>query len=171
MKFQLLIKTKMLKNEDLNCLQTLRCYFYHANKSNNCLHFNIFEHDKFHAQLSLALIKVYILEAKFLAYPVGVFLLCFNALPPIQQFFNSVWGLFSVQRKKCLAQGHNTVPPVSLKPDTLDLKSIEHYHGHRDPRIEPLCSSYADKKTVWFLIRWLHQKPSDQDPHGFQKKI
>ena len=26
-------------------------------------------------------------------------------------------------------------------------------------------------ETVWILIRWLHQKPSDLDPHGFQIRI
>ena len=40
MKFQLLIKTKMLKNEDFSCFQTLSCCIYHAN-------------NKFHAQLSV----------------------------------------------------------------------------------------------------------------------
>ena len=29
--FQMLIKTKMLKNKDISCFQTLRC-IYHANK-------------------------------------------------------------------------------------------------------------------------------------------
>ena len=32
MKFQLLIKTKMLKNTDLSCFQALRCCIYHAHK-------------------------------------------------------------------------------------------------------------------------------------------
>ena len=31
-KFQLLIKTKMLKNQNFSCFQTLRCFIYHANK-------------------------------------------------------------------------------------------------------------------------------------------
>ena len=31
-KFQLLIKTKMVKNKDFSCFQTLRCCIYHANK-------------------------------------------------------------------------------------------------------------------------------------------
>ena len=55
MKFHLLIKTEMLKNKDLSCFQILRCCIYHAYKclnANNWGHFNIYEHDKFHAQLS-----------------------------------------------------------------------------------------------------------------------
>ena len=44
MKFQLLIKTKMLKNIVVFCFQTLKCCI--------CWHFNIYEHDKYHAQLS-----------------------------------------------------------------------------------------------------------------------
>ena len=31
MKFQLLIKTKMLKNKDFCCFQTVQCCIYHAN--------------------------------------------------------------------------------------------------------------------------------------------
>ena len=46
---------KTEKNKELSFFQTLRCCIYHANKclnANNCWHFNIYEHDKFHAQLS-----------------------------------------------------------------------------------------------------------------------
>ena len=32
MEFKLLIKTKILKNNDLSCFQTFRCCFYHSNK-------------------------------------------------------------------------------------------------------------------------------------------
>ena len=38
-----------------NCFKSLRCCIYHANKclnANNCWHFNIYEQDKFCAQLS-----------------------------------------------------------------------------------------------------------------------
>ena len=52
MKFQFLMKTKMLKNKDLSCVKTLRCCIYPAHKclnANNCWHFNIYEQDKFHA--------------------------------------------------------------------------------------------------------------------------
>ena len=57
MKFQLLIKTKtkIPTNENGSCLKSLRCCIYLANKclnANNCLHFNIYEQDKFRAQLS-----------------------------------------------------------------------------------------------------------------------
>ena len=55
MEFQMLIKSKMLKNKDFSCVQMLRCCIYHNYKylnANNCWHFNIYEHDKFHAQLS-----------------------------------------------------------------------------------------------------------------------
>ena len=49
---------------------------------------------------------------------------CVGALLPSQQFFNHVgmssWILTSTkQRIKCLAQGHNTVPLVSLELMTL----------------------------------------------------
>ena len=50
MKFQMLIKLKMVKNKDFSCFQTLRCCIYHANKcknTNNCWHFNIYENSKF----------------------------------------------------------------------------------------------------------------------------
>ena len=53
MEFQMLIKSKLLKNKDFSCFQMLRCCIYHAHKyQNDCWHFNIYEHDKFHAQLS-----------------------------------------------------------------------------------------------------------------------
>ena len=54
-KFQLLIKTKIPKNEEVPSLKSLRLCIYHANKcsnANNCWHFNIYEQDKFCAQLS-----------------------------------------------------------------------------------------------------------------------
>ena len=38
---------KMLTNENFPCLQILRSYCYHV----NCWYLNIYEHDKFHAQL------------------------------------------------------------------------------------------------------------------------
>ena len=53
--FKLLIKTKMLKNIDFYCFQTLRFCINHVIKCQNvenCWHLNIYEHDKFHAQLS-----------------------------------------------------------------------------------------------------------------------
>ena len=48
---------------------------------------------------------------------------CVDTLHPSQQFFNHV-GSFSCltsskQRLKCLAQGHNAVPPVSQEPVTI----------------------------------------------------
>ena len=43
----------------VSCLKSLRCGIYHAN---NCWHFNIYEQDKFHAQLSWAWKKLYNLE-------------------------------------------------------------------------------------------------------------
>ena len=52
---QKLIKSNMLKNKGFSCIRMLRCCFYHANKywnANNCWHFNIYEQDKFRAQLS-----------------------------------------------------------------------------------------------------------------------
>ena len=44
MKFQLLLKTKMLKNKDL-LSNSQMFFFYHANKC--CWHFNIYEPDNF----------------------------------------------------------------------------------------------------------------------------
>ena len=55
MKFQLLIKTKIPANKEVSYFKSLRCCIYHANKclnANNCWHFNIYEQDKFRAQLS-----------------------------------------------------------------------------------------------------------------------
>ena len=55
MKFQLLIKTKIPANKEVLCFKSLRCCIYHANKclnANNCWHFDIYEQDKFRAQLS-----------------------------------------------------------------------------------------------------------------------
>ena len=52
---QQLIKTKMPTNKEVSCFKSLRCCIYHANKclnANNCWHFNIYEQEKFHAQLS-----------------------------------------------------------------------------------------------------------------------
>ena len=53
--FQPLIKTKIPTNIEVSCFKSLRCCTYHANKclnANNCWHFNIYEQDKFRAQLS-----------------------------------------------------------------------------------------------------------------------
>ena len=61
MKFQLLVKAKTLKNIYSSCFETLKCCVYHAYKcqnANTCWHFNIYEHDKFSAQLSWGLKKV-----------------------------------------------------------------------------------------------------------------
>ena len=55
MKFQWLIKGKVSKNKAFSCFKTLRCCIYPANKcenANNCWNFNIYEQDKFCAQLS-----------------------------------------------------------------------------------------------------------------------
>ena len=54
-KFQLLIKIKILINEEVPCCKSLKCCIYHDNKclnANNCWHFNIYEQYKFCAQLS-----------------------------------------------------------------------------------------------------------------------
>ena len=45
-KFQLLVKTKMLKNKDLSRFQPPRCC------QQKLLDYNIYEHEKIHAQLS-----------------------------------------------------------------------------------------------------------------------
>ena len=53
--FQVLVTTKMLRNKDFSCFKKFICCIYHANKrynTNNCWHFNIYEHDNFCAQLS-----------------------------------------------------------------------------------------------------------------------
>ena len=49
-------KSKMLKNKDFSSFQTLRCFFtmlinVKMPTAGNCSHFNIYEHDKFYAQL------------------------------------------------------------------------------------------------------------------------
>ena len=54
-KFQLLIKTEIPKSREVSSFKSLRCVFYHADKcynDNNYWHFNIYEQDKFCAQLS-----------------------------------------------------------------------------------------------------------------------
>ena len=54
-KFHPLIKTKIPTNEEVSCFKSLRCCIYHANKCKStidCWHFNIYEQDKFRAQLS-----------------------------------------------------------------------------------------------------------------------
>ena len=56
-KFQMLIKTIMLKNKDISCFQTLTVdvvfiMLINVKNANNCWHFNIYEQDKFRAQLS-----------------------------------------------------------------------------------------------------------------------
>ena len=61
-KFQLLIETKLPTNKEVYCFKSLRCCIYHAYKclnANNCWHFNIYEQDKFCAQLSWAWKKFY----------------------------------------------------------------------------------------------------------------
>ena len=54
MKLQLHIKTEIPTNKEVSCFKSLRCCIYHANKyenANDCWHFNIYEQDKFPAQL------------------------------------------------------------------------------------------------------------------------
>ena len=54
MKIQLLIKAEIVKNKDVFLLKALRC-IYPANKcknANDYWYFNIYEQNKFHAQLS-----------------------------------------------------------------------------------------------------------------------
>ena len=54
MKFQLLIKNQNLKNEYFSCFQT-QMLKYFTNilwNANNFIYFNIYELDKFYAQLS-----------------------------------------------------------------------------------------------------------------------
>ena len=56
----------MLENSDLSGFQILRCYIYHADNcliANDFWHFNIYEHDKFYAQLSWAWKECYNLGA------------------------------------------------------------------------------------------------------------
>ena len=60
MKFQLLIKAEMLKNffflafklSDVVYIMLINVTMPTKSDANNCWHFNIYEHDKFHAQLS-----------------------------------------------------------------------------------------------------------------------
>ena len=55
MKFQLLIKAEMLIINDFSCYQTFSVFILIMNilKANICWHFNIYERDKFCAQLSM----------------------------------------------------------------------------------------------------------------------
>ena len=55
MKFKLLINIEIVKIDGIFRLNSLEPAIYPANKclnANNCWHFNIYEQDKFHAQLS-----------------------------------------------------------------------------------------------------------------------
>ena len=88
-KFQLLIKTKIPTNNEFSCFKSLRCCIYHANKClNKCWHFNIYEQDKFRAQLSWVWKKFYDLGASILLRnPIFLFLWFFRegvqtACPP-----------------------------------------------------------------------------------------
>ena len=73
-----------------------------------------------HVQLSM--------EPRFLGLG---FIVCIYVLCPHQQFFSVMLGHFPVlvdwtitkQRIKCLSQGHNTVPLVSLEFVTFDPKN------------------------------------------------
>ena len=54
----------------------------------------------------------------------------------------------------CLAQGHNTVPPVRLEPQTLDLKSSTLPLSHCAPekwlkKTLTLCILASSKKVFW----------------------
>ena len=49
----------------------------------------------------------------------SVLTVCVDALHPSQQFFIHVGTLCTKQRTKCHAQGHNTVPLLSLELTTL----------------------------------------------------
>ena len=91
MKFQMLIKFKMLKNNEFSYFQMLRCCIYHAHKylnanNCNCWHFNIVEHDKFHAQLSCAQKKFYNLGSKQNSNYKTMLFVCVDTLHHIQQF-------------------------------------------------------------------------------------
>ena len=55
MTFQLHMKAKMVDKKDFYCYKNLTCCYVSANKCknvNNCWHLNIYEQNKFHAQLS-----------------------------------------------------------------------------------------------------------------------
>ena len=49
-RFQLIIKTKIPTNKEVSCFKSLKCCI--TINANNCWHFNIYEQDKFRAQLS-----------------------------------------------------------------------------------------------------------------------
>ena len=62
---------------------------------------------------------------------------CVDTLHPSQQSFSHVGTIscfpgvnqyISKQRIKCLAQGHNTVPPENLKPANLRSQELTLYH-------------------------------------------
>ena len=64
MEFQLLIKTRMLKNKDFFAFIFCIHYALQFYNANNCWHFTIYQQDKFHAQLSRAWNKFYKLRAR-----------------------------------------------------------------------------------------------------------
>ena len=85
----------------------------------------------------------------------------------------SSWVEPALSYDKCvLLKNHNAVTPVRLEPAALRSRfkhsTTEPIHFHI-----PNVSMYfhSEWKTVWILIRWLHQKPSDQNLQCFQKRI
>ena len=80
---------------------------------------------------------------------------CVDALRSSQQFFSHV-GMFSClpgltsikQRIKCLAEGHNTVPLVSLELATLGSKVL---HSTTEPLHSSIWNDNFDKFSKYIL--------------------
>ena len=84
MKFQVLIKTKILKNKGIFCFQTLRYCIFHANgclNANNCWHFNIYEHDKFRAQFYNLRAWLLMFEILYQFFSKSIILICCLCIP------------------------------------------------------------------------------------------
>ena len=64
----------------------------------------------------------------------------------------------------CLAQGHNTVMPVRLKP-VAPRSRVKH------SPTEPLIWVDSLNEKVWILISWFQKMPADLALHFFQKKV
>ena len=129
MEIQMLIKTKMLKNKDISCFQTLRCCIYRANKclnANNCWHFNIYEHDTFHAhwvehENKFNNISAWAQDLGFIARK-SVFRICYKAT---DEAICLIWDILKsvvYSIKAVFPQGLIVVSQVQLYPNLMRKK-------------------------------------------------
>ena len=142
MNFQLLIESIILKNNGLFYLLQETQVMY---LSNNCWHFNIYELDQFHAQLSWAWQNIYSIVARdhkpwkhfiLLIFEdwsiMGAIFFCYFFYVPDNSFSvisGRVFFLGWTSTKHalmCLAQVHNTVTPVRLE-SAAPRSRVKHY--------------------------------------------